>query len=390
MIPTSEELLDDGSSVEEAVDTSETISFLFLNQEEWASSGLTVRNGRVQIPQNLLRGVAMGRDTPRYSLSRVICQELGDETFICLDCDDRFSRLSQLIEHSDSHDTSPNHGALSLLPAIDCSEAEMFAPSEDSDQLPDVLLQEHELMQKFQKLKQDLDYQDVRRYKLEFKAFVHKEQFKEFVNDVPTLEKPFQCGECNKVFASAREFWGHQVSVGSQTFDCNYGNCKEIFLKLPDFAVHYSAHAGHHLIIPPDIKSKKTMNIVCPVCGTVVTGLYKLQRHKMRHDSELKYRCPACPKQFVKANTLRKHIATVHKGETADKACSLCDKTVFNDAALSQHMRSSHGVVGDDYACDKCGLLLYSEEKLNQHYATHHEVPDKIKADLKHDSVSSR
>ena len=31
------------------------------------------------------------------------------------------------------------------------------------------------------------------------KAFVHKEQYKEFANDVPSLEKPFQCTECNKV-----------------------------------------------------------------------------------------------------------------------------------------------------------------------------------------------
>ena len=41
--------------------------------------------------------------------------------------------------------------------------------------------------------------QDALRFKLEFKAFVHKEQFKEFANDKPSLEKPFQCSECNKV-----------------------------------------------------------------------------------------------------------------------------------------------------------------------------------------------
>ena len=74
----------------------------------------------------------------------------------------------------------------------------MFSPPEDAD-IPDVLVHETELLQKFQKIKQDLDEEDVARYKLEFKAFVHKEQFKEFINDVPTLEKPFQCGECNKV-----------------------------------------------------------------------------------------------------------------------------------------------------------------------------------------------
>ena len=46
-----------------------------------------------------------------------------------------------------------------------------------------------------------------------FKAYIHREQFKEYINDVTTLEKPFQCSECNITFASAHELWGHQVPM---------------------------------------------------------------------------------------------------------------------------------------------------------------------------------
>ena len=367
IIPAEEELEDDGSSVEELEINQDEQSCLFITQEEWASSGLTVKEGRVQIPAALVRGVAVGKDRPRLSFSLHVCQEMGEETFVCLDCDDKFSRLSELLEHSETHDGAQ---ALSLLPTLECSEADMFDPS-DEPELSDALLQEQELMQKFQKLKSDLDVQDAKRFKLEFKAFVHKEQFKEFINDVPTLERPFQCVECCKTFVSAQELWGHQVSVGSQTFDCNYGDCTEIFLKLSDFAVHYAAHAGHELTIPQDTGGKKTLNITCPVCGTVVTGLYKLQRHKMRHDSELKYKCPACPKQFVKANTLRKHISTIHKGDKSQKECHLCDKVVYGSSGLLLHLRQTHGIVGDDYFCSTCNLTLPSEGKLKKHQAQH-------------------
>jgi hypothetical protein len=64
----------------------------------------------------------------------------------------------------------------------------------------------------------------------------------------------------------------------------------------------------------------------------VVPGLYKLARHKMKHDAELKYKCPACPKQFVKANTLRNHINAVHRRtqqqqqlHKVQRECTLCD-----------------------------------------------------------------
>ncbi len=74
------------------------------------------------------------------------------------------------------------------------------------------------------------------------------------------------------------------------------------------------------------------LNIPCPHCSTVVPGLYKLARHKMKHDAELKYKCPACPKQFVKANTLRNHISAVHRRtqqqqqlHKVQRECTLCD-----------------------------------------------------------------
>ncbi len=119
------------------------------------------------------------------------------------------------------------------------------------------------------------------------KAFMHREQYREHAKDVPTLDQPFQCSECGKTFASAQDLWGHQTSVGNTSFVCNYRDCTAVFLKLTEFAVHYAGHGGELLTIPASPAEKKALHITCPVCTTVVTGLYKLGRHKMKHDAEV-------------------------------------------------------------------------------------------------------
>ena len=194
---------------------------------------------------------------------------------------------------------------------------------------------------------------------------MHQEQFKDCRNEVPSLEKPFQCKECNKTFERAHDLWGHHASFRGPAFKCNYQNCEEVFLRLPDFAVHYSAHGGRALVIPESSHEKKTLHITCPVCSTVVPGLYKLQRHKMKHDPELKYKCPACPKQFVKANTLRMHIANVHKGSRGNRG----------DAALPAHMQSVQSSADNRSSCDICGEIFLSEQEVAQHKHHNHFGP---------------
>jgi hypothetical protein len=55
---------------------------------------------QVQVPSQLVRGVCVGRDRPRSLLSRGLCQDLGDEVFLCLHCEERFSFLGDLLQHA--------------------------------------------------------------------------------------------------------------------------------------------------------------------------------------------------------------------------------------------------------------------------------------------------
>ena len=166
-------------------------------------------------------------------------------------------------------------------------------------------------------------------------------------------------------------------------------------MRLPDFAVHYSAHAGVALVVPESSAEKKVLHITCPVCGTVVPGLYKLQRHKMKHDPELKYKCPACPKQFVKANTLRMHITNVHKSSKGGKTvvsggedrvpCELCGELFPSQQALKHHSLSHlkaqcktedsklEAEAGQGRECPECRKQLASDcPGLAEHFAAEH------------------
>ena len=170
------------------------------------------------------------------------------------------------------------------------------------------------------------------------------------------------------------------ASFRSPAFKCNYPGCEEVFLRLADFAVHYVAHAGVELIIPDCAAEKKTLSVKCPLCPTVVPGLYKLMRHKMKHDSELKYKCPACPKQFVKANTLRMHINNVHKNNKNNKQCKLCNTVLTSDQALINHLECEHQ--SQRSVCAECGEIFSSDAEVTTHKNSSHNTCVKCKTQV--------
>jgi len=355
-----EEGIDDGSSPNEM--GCELLSkAMYITQQEWASGGLVVNNEVVQIPHDLVGGVGVGSKDTRVIFSKILSHDLFFDHF-CLDCEKGFNNIGLLVDHCESHAETFQ---LDTKVRID-SPDDRFNNMEDYDYENALKVKGTGLAE--QARIKDLNQSD--KYRIELRSYMHKEQFKDCIDDVPTLEKPFQCKECNKTFERAHDLWGHHASFRGPAFKCNFQSCEEVFLRLPDFAVHYSAHAGIDLQIPESSADKKTLHITCPVCSTVVPGLYKLQRHKMKHDPELKYKCPACPKQFVKANTLRMHISNVHKGSKPQKKCKICDAVLFSESGMYAHMKTAHNSE-DRFSCDLCGEIFQTESQLKEHSLSH-------------------
>ena len=92
----------------------------------------------------------------------------------------------------------------------------------------------------------------------------------------------------------------------------------------------------------------------------------------MKHDPELKYKCPVCPKQFVKANTLRMHISNVHKGSKNQRNCNICNAVVSSEVALQEHIQSVHSTIETKNACNLCGELFNNEQEVLKHKNTNH------------------
>ena len=345
---------DDGSSPE--ISKEEDSGGVYLTQEEWARGGLGMCGGEVQVPAPLVAGLGVGQGQSKVLVSKALAVDLP-RPYFCLECDQSFGSLGSLADHLQKHLDGKRKGKK----GNSTGDHDFAVPDFESP------MKGEERSLKEQPRIRDLTHTD--KYRIELRSYMHQEQFKDCRNEVPSLEKPFQCKECNKTFARAHDLWGHHASYRGPAFKCNFQSCEEVFLRLPDFAVHYSAHGGQRLIVPDSAAEKKTLHITCPVCQTVVPGLYKLQRHKMKHDPELKYKCPACPKQFVKANTLRAHISNVHKGSKPQKKCKKCDAIVFSDNGLFAHMKSAHGE--ECHACASCGEIFLLESQLAEHKLIH-------------------
>ena len=330
--------------------------------------------GVVHIPSSLIGGLAIGSNGRRWLFSQSLAEDLTRK-YNCLDCSQSFQNLSDLIDHSEEH----CHRQENVI-----TNNESFDEAYEREETGGIELGENFLRSKFPQGLDESNLKDSDKYRIELRSYMHKEQFKDCIDEVPSLDKPFQCKECNKTFERAHDLWGHHASFRGPAFKCNYQDCQEVFLRLPDFAVHYSAHGGVDLVIPESSAEKKTVHITCPVCHTVVPGLYKLQRHKMKHDPELKYKCPACPKQFVKANTLRMHITNVHKAEKQQEsgkpekvvgqvmvqslACGVCGEVFGSEEELRSHREVEHLT----RSCPECNERLEEKTTLLQHFNVRH------------------
>ena len=339
---------DDGSIPKEAGPGPDGCDLTFcLTQHEWASGGLRVSDRLVHIPEELIGGLAIASSGSRYIMSNALCEDLPHK-YVCLDTGKGFEDLLSLADHSRENQQTN----ATLIVSNNESFDDLGGTENSIEDLEDDPL-ELNLKPVFPLVDSSVkDLTQSEQYRIELRSYMHKKQFEDCAEEVPTLDKPFQCKECNKTFERAHDLWGHHASFRGPAFKCNFGSCEEVFLRLPDFAVHYSAHAGVELIIPESSAEKKSLHITCPVCSTVVPGLYKLQRHKMKHDPELKYKCPACPKQFVKANTLRMHITNVHRGSRGQAraeqsldstaACDLCGEIFSGELEVRDHKNQSH------------------------------------------------
>ena len=134
-------------------------------------------------------------------------------------CEKGFNSIGLLVEHCETH----IHPTEESKTGEDIVQ-EDFSNVEDFD-YESVLKSKANGLAEQGRIK-DLNQSD--KYRIELRSYMHKEQFKDCIDEIPTLEKPFQCKECNKTFERAHDLWGHHASFRGPAFKCNYQNCEII------------------------------------------------------------------------------------------------------------------------------------------------------------------
>jgi len=108
------------------------------------------------------------------------------------------------------------------------------------------------------------------------------------------------------------------------------------------------------------------IEVTCEMCGKICTNKRRLLHHIYRHkekanipDGEKK--CPKCH-DLVKIEELKEHLCKT------SFPCEVCGKIYHNTLSLGIHVRSKHGEESQiKYTCDHCGKQFDYKYKLKTH-----------------------
>uniref|UniRef100_A0AAR2KRZ1 C2H2-type domain-containing protein n=1 Tax=Pygocentrus nattereri TaxID=42514 RepID=A0AAR2KRZ1_PYGNA len=166
--------------------------------------------------------------------------------------------------------------------------------------------------------------------------------------------KPYHCKFCNKTFDRKGHVQDHEkIHTGEKPYSC--AKCGKRFIWLNQVKLHIQ---NYH---PEET-------------GIIIKKSTKQGILKIAHQSENKYPCEVCGKNYSSQHVLRNHLR-VHTGERPFK-CKFCAKTFTQKSHMLEHERIHTGE--QKYSCSECGLSFIWLRQAKAHVQNHHDQCAKI------------
>ena len=191
-----------------------------------------------------------------------------------------------------------------------------------------------------------------------------KHYLQNHIKRVHTLEKPFQCIECRKTFATKRDLRNHRQTHSDLTFECE--ECHKLFNR----EILLKSHQRIHSL------NRKTFS--CDFCNFKTTNKSYLKSHiRLSHvikDRTVKCDFEGCPKMFKDSKSMHSHKKKVHLNQKRERVvCNWpgCDKTHANNYLSEQHKLTHLNL--RQYVCDfeGCGKAFFKRKTMLQHKEWH-------------------
>ncbi len=165
-----------------------------------------------------------------------------------------------------------------------------------------------------------------------------------------TVEKQYQCTQCDRVFSHSAGLSKHQVAHVRQLLN-SYTHDKDSLDKSSDLKIRLKLCSrdkpNYYTLCKKNKRGKggkkrlylpnEERPYPCLVCNKRFSHTASLSRHEHTHASNKCYACNCCKKTFIRLSNLKQHQQTHAMGKLYE--CSQCGKTFVHSSSFSRHKK---------------------------------------------------
>ena len=184
------------------------------------------------------------------------------------------------------------------------------------------------------------------------------------VRSVHGSSKPYRCTICKKTFKDKEYVVKHARVHLTKTQVCDI--CNKKFVDIAKLKKHKKIHENgiiHH----------------CDICESEFNSREQLKIHCSSAHGKMKQKCQHCGSLFRDGFSLKRHIQVKHTPSIVPEKCDVCSKEFKLKENMLLHKKRFHEA---KFSCNICGSKQPTANTLKKHVETVHEKKNKMICDV--------